>query len=68
VIEREYEVFYRTLADVPGEQLGGLRRRYRETATFSAPDTIQTTLEWWSGGAWRPFGPFRRGTYVRARP
>lgn len=67
-IEREYDVFYRTLADIPAEVHGGSRRRYLETATFTAPDTIATTLRWWFDGAWRPFGRFATGRQARWRP
>jgi hypothetical protein len=42
LIERQYDAFYRTLADFPGEELGGLRRRYRETVRFVSPDSIAT--------------------------
>jgi len=67
-IEREYDVFYRTLADIPGEEYGGRRRRYLETVTFVAPDSIDTTLKWWFDGAWRPFGRFSTGKQARWRP
>jgi hypothetical protein len=67
-IEREYDVFYRTLADIPGEVFGGSRRRYLETVTFVTPDSITTTLKWWHDGAWRPFGRFATGTQTRWRP
>lgn len=66
-IEREYDVFYRTLADTPGESHGGSRRRYLETVTFVTPDTISTTLKWWFDGAWRPFGRFAAGKQARWR-
>jgi hypothetical protein len=56
-VERIYDVFYRTLADMPGEELGGSRRRYREVYRFADPDTIEATLEWWRDGRWQPFGP-----------
>ena len=64
-IEREYDVFYRAPADVPGDAFGGLRRRYRETYRLVTPDSIATTLEWFHDGAWRPFGPFARGAFKR---
>ncbi|MGH7631535.1 MAG: hypothetical protein ACREOF_19540 [Gemmatimonadales bacterium] len=63
-IERIYDVFYRTLADTPGEELGGARRRYREVYRPVGPDTIEATLDWWRGGRWEPFGP---GTYTVVR-
>jgi hypothetical protein len=59
-IEREYEVFYRTPEDIPGEELGGSRRRYREVYRMVTPDSIASTLDWFHDGAWRPFG--RSGT------
>ncbi len=66
-IERTYQVFYRTLADIPGEELGGMARRYREIYTPVTSDSTRATLEWWQEGAWRPFGP---GVYhlIRVRP
>jgi hypothetical protein len=67
-IEREYDVHYRTLADIPGEVFGGSRRRYLETVTFVTPDSITTTLKWWHDGAWRPFGRFATGAQKRWRP
>jgi hypothetical protein len=67
-IEREYDVFYRTLADIPGEVFGGSRRRYLETVTFATADSITTTLKWWHDGAWRPFGRFATGTQKRWQP
>jgi hypothetical protein len=67
-IEREYDVFYRTMADIPGEKYGGSRRRFLETVTSVTPDSIATTLEWWFDGAWRPFGPFATGRQARWRP
>jgi hypothetical protein len=48
-------VFYRNLADIPGEEYGGSRRRYIETVTFVTPDSIDTTLKWWS------IKPLRKG-------
>ncbi|MCB9869977.1 MAG: hypothetical protein H6837_08980 [Planctomycetes bacterium] len=62
-IERTYRVTYRTLADVPGEQLGGMTRRYREVYTL-AGNRLSATLEWWRDGRWQPFG---RGTYALER-
>jgi len=67
-IEREYDVYYRTLADTPGEQFGGSRRRFRETYRLTAPDEVESTLEWWHDGAWRPFGRFARGKQRRWIP
>lgn len=66
-VERIYDVFYRTLADTPGEELGGSRRRYREVWDGSAPDTLRHTLEWWHEGRWQPWA---RGEYtlVRRKP
>lgn len=55
-IERVYTVFYRTAADTPGEDLGGLERRYREVYTIDG-DALKATLEWWRDGRWQPFGP-----------
>jgi hypothetical protein len=62
-IERVYTVHYRTPADTPGEELGGLDRRYREVYTVTS-DEIAATLEWWRDGRWQPFGP---GTYSLVR-
>lgn len=67
-IEREFDVYYRTLADIPGEQFGGSRRRYLETVTFVTPDSVATSLKWWHDGAWRPFGRFATGSQRRWRP
>jgi hypothetical protein len=67
-IEREYDVYYRTMADIPGEVFGGSRRRYLETVTFVTADSITTTLKWWHDGAWRPFGRFATGTQTRRTP
>jgi hypothetical protein len=64
-IERTYDVFYRAPADVPGEDMGGLRRRYRERYRMASPDSITSTLEWFHDGAWRPFGRFARGGFTR---
>lgn len=64
-IEREYDVFYRTLADIPGEQLGGSRRRYREAYTLVTPDSIASALDWFHDGEWRPYGPFARNAFSR---
>ena len=57
-IEREYEVFYRSAADMPGEELGGISRRYREVYAVDG-DRLEATLEWWRDGRWQPFGPGR---------
>lgn len=62
-IERDYEVFYRNAADTPGEELGGLSRRYREVYTIDG-DSLSATLDWWRDGAWQPFGP---GGYALVR-
>jgi hypothetical protein len=67
VIERVYDVFYRAAPDVPGEQFGGLRRRYRETYRVVTPDSIVSTLDWFHDGAWRPYGRFARGSFARIR-
>lgn len=56
-VERTYDVFYRTLADTPGEEFGGTRRRYREVYRRISADSTAATLDWWHNGAWRPFGP-----------
>jgi hypothetical protein len=63
-IEKVYDVFYRTLADTPGEELGGRRRRYREIIEVAGPDRLTHTLEWWRDGRWQPFG---RGRYELVR-
>jgi hypothetical protein len=65
VVERVYDVYYRTAADTPGEDYGGLRRRYRERFRLLSPDSMATQLDWWHDGAWRPFGRFATGTQVR---
>jgi hypothetical protein len=57
--ERIYDVFYRSLADTPGEELGGGRRRYREVYRLAGADTLNATLDWWREGNWEPFGPGR---------
>jgi len=62
-VERIYDVFYRTPADMPGEELGGNSRRYREVYRLEE-GRIFATLDWWRDGAWRPFGP---GTYELVR-
>lgn len=62
-IERVYTVHYRTLADTPGEELGGLERRYREVYTIEG-DALTATLDWWRDGRWQPFGP---GQYALVR-
>ena len=64
-IQRTYDVFYRTLADMPGEAYGGSRRRYREVYRFVTPDSIASTLDWFHDGAWRGFGRFARGSFER---
>lgn len=56
-IERTYTVTYRTLADTPGEELGGRTRRYRETYRMVTADSIEASLDWWRDGRWQPFGP-----------
>lgn len=63
-IERIYDVFYRTLEDMPGEELGGSRRRYREVYIPITADSMDSTLEWWMDGAWRPYN---RGRYAVVR-
>lgn len=63
-VERVYDVYYRTLADTPGEELGGGRRRYREVYRWVTPDSLQATLDWWRDGRWQPFGP---GVYTLVR-
>jgi len=64
-IQRTYDVFYRSLADTPGEAFGGSRRRYRETYRFESADRIASTLDWFHDGAWRGFGPFATGGATR---
>lgn len=64
-IERVYDVFYRTAADMPGGAHGGSRRRFRERYRFDTPDRIASTLEWFHDGAWRGFGPFAEGGFER---
>lgn len=64
-IERTYDVFYRSAADMPGEVFGGSRRRYRETYRFESPNRIASTLDWFHDGAWRGFGPFAIGGATR---
>lgn len=66
-IERTYDVFYRSLEDIPGEALGGSRRRYREVYRFETPDSVTSTLDWFHDGAWRGFGPFATGGFTRIR-
>jgi len=58
-IERTYSVMYRSAADVPGEELGGRVRRYRETYAFVTGDSVTARLDWWRDGRWQPFGPGR---------
>jgi hypothetical protein len=66
-IERVYDVHYRTPADMPGEELGGTRRRYREIHTIESGDRVSITLDWWRDGGWQPFAV---GKYAirRVRP
>jgi len=63
-LERNYDVHYRTLADMPGEEFGGSRRRYREVIEPAGRDTLRHTLEWWWQGRWQPYA---RGRYVIRR-
>jgi hypothetical protein len=63
-VERLYDVYYRTLADMPGEELGGSRRRYRDVWAADGPDAITHTLEWWHEGRWQRYG---RGDYRLVR-
>lgn len=63
-VERIYDVFYRTLEDMPGEELGGSRRRYREVYLPVTPDSMDSTLDWWMDGGWRPY---HRGRYAVVR-
>jgi len=63
-VERVYDVFYRTAADMPGGELGGLRRQYREIYSADGPDGLTHTLEWWLDRRWQPFS---RGEYRLAR-
>ncbi len=65
-IERVYDVQYRTKADMPGEELGGTRRRYREVYTVESRTVLSFTLEWWRDGRWQPFG-YGVGKYVLTR-
>ncbi|MCA8977466.1 MAG: alpha/beta hydrolase [Planctomycetes bacterium] len=58
VIERTYEVHYRSLADIPGEELGGATRRFRETFRVDG-DLLRATLEWWHEERWQRYGPGR---------
>lgn len=58
-VERVYDVHYRTAADMPAEDRGGSRRRYREVYAPDGPDGLTHSLEWWVGGEWRPFGQGR---------
>jgi hypothetical protein len=64
-IERVYDVFYRTLADMPGEELGGSRRRYREVYRRVTADSVAASLDWWRDGAWQPFGAGEYGIVRR---
>lgn len=63
-VERLYDVYYRTLADMPGEELEGSRRRYRDVWAADGPDAITHTLEWWHEGRWQPYA---RGSYRLVR-
>jgi hypothetical protein len=63
-VEKVYDVFYRTLADMPGEELGGSRRRFREVLEPAGPDGLEHTLEWWLDGRWQPYS---RGRYRLTR-
>lgn len=63
-VERTYDVYYRTLADTPGEEAGGSRRRYREVWEPAGTDRLQHTLEWWWSGRWQPYA---RGRYTLVR-
>jgi hypothetical protein len=63
-VERVYDVFYRTLADTPGEEFGGSRRRYREIYRWVTADSVKVSLDWWHERQWRPFGP---GAYAMVR-
>jgi hypothetical protein len=65
-VERIYDVYYRSLADTPGEELGGNRRRYREIYRWVTADSVEARLDWWRDGRWQPFGPGRY-TMVRLR-
>ena len=67
-VERIYDVYYRTLADTPGESLGGARRRYREIIDGSRPGRIEFTLDWWLNGQWQPFNRGRYSLVKRERP
>ncbi len=66
-VERIYDAYYRSLEDIPGETLGGMRRRYREVYRFTDDDHISSTLEWWRDGAWVGFGRFAEGGFERLR-
>lgn len=63
-VERRYDVFYRTLADMPGEELGGSRRRYRDVWAADGADALTHTLEWWHEGRWQTYA---RGSYRLVR-
>jgi hypothetical protein len=54
-IERIYDVTYRTPADAPGAEQGGLSRRFREVYTVDG-ERLEVTRELWRDGAWQPFG------------
>jgi len=64
-IERVFDGYYRTLADIPAETLGGFHRRYRQRFRFVTPDSLEYQLDWFHDGAWRPFGRFARNALVR---
>ncbi len=66
-IERVYDVHYRTPADMPGEELGGTRRRYREIHTIGEEGRVSVTLDWWRDGRWQPFA-IGRYAMKRASP
>jgi hypothetical protein len=63
-VEKVYDVYYRTLADTPGEELGGSRRRFREVWAARGPDVLTHSLEWWRDGRWQPWA---RGRYSLVR-
>ena len=42
---------------MPGEELGGTQRRYREIHTIEPAGRVSITLDWWRDGEWQPFGP-----------
>jgi hypothetical protein len=63
-VEKVYDVYYRTAADTPAEELGGTRRRFREILEPDGPDGLTHSLEWWRDGRWQPFN---RGRYSLVR-